>query len=142
MSLTTIASWLRQGALLALPAMALFLMPATGLAQSARSNPLLTLGDYRQVDAAARAGDEIAGNRLAVFLVGLLDGVKASNAAFLASGVKPRICMASNSLFDAELLAESIDLLLAKEPRYFNSRPDINIGLVAMMAVQMRFPCK
>jgi hypothetical protein len=68
--------------------------------------------------------------------------VKASNAAFLASGVKPRICMASKSLFDAELLPETIDLLLAKEPRYFDGRPDINIGLVAMMAVQMRFPCK
>jgi hypothetical protein len=129
----------RLGALLVI---ALLLTPATAIAQSARNNPLMTLGDYRQVYAAARAGDEIAANRLTVFLEGLLDGVKASNAAFLASGVKPRICMASNSLFDAELLLESIDLLLAKDPRYFDSRSEINIGLVAMMAVQMRSPCR
>ncbi len=79
---------------------------------------------------------------LQFYLRGLLNGVAASNAAFVEEGAKPLVCVPQDPHPAFAEIIVAIEDQLERNRKYWIDDPDLPVEPVAILALRRKWPCK
>lgn len=122
---------------LAVPVLAMTLLGALP-AQSQLH--VVNLGLYHEMRDNLRRGKPDAEAELFTLLDGILDGMKATQAAYVAAGKKPEFCVPQGFVLKPVHLMEALDKLLAGNRKYYEDTT-AGLGFYAALAMDARFRC-
>jgi hypothetical protein len=114
----------------------------TGEALAQQAKPVVELKNYAELFDAVEK-DKTKRIMFLVINEGLLDGVLAAHAAFTKTGAPPRICMKTGVEFKFnEQFVNAIGEELMANHKGYDALGTVDMGVVALYAMQRRFPCR
>jgi hypothetical protein len=96
----------------------------------------MTVGFYKE-----SKNDPIKAGRQVYYILGLADGLMASNSALRLKHQQMLYCQPGRLGLNEALVESMIDKELADNPAHLQYSEDVPIGIVLMNAMQNTFPC-
>jgi hypothetical protein len=100
----------------------------------------MTIEEFQEFALAVTQGDKGSGDALSLFMGGLWNAIVASNAANAALGSPQRLCLPQRAM-PAEL-AIALQDELSRNATHWRDKRKQNIGVLAIAAIKLKWPCR
>jgi hypothetical protein len=124
------------------PARLLLVLLAAAVQPASQAQADLPVREFQRLVQGIADKDTSRMGALQYFLRGLLDGIAASNAAYVEAGAKPLVCVPHDPHPPFDEIVVAIQQELERGRGYWVDDPSRPVEPVALIALRRQWPCK